>query len=211
MGHHAAASVLLEIDFYYFMLWGQVRLAAELHELLQGRIGDRGLLRASLNNLDLCYRSLGDDPRTIEHCEQSLAVGREIGAAYSQAIALTNLGDLYRDTGNGARANRYRQEAVGLADATGNAKNGTEAPLGPVLGDLFAGDLVVAQGVIEAAQEHDYPESPATVWATSGGHTATAEAGRRGGDCKRPQDTRRLGRGRRRGDLAPVRRAAAAE
>ncbi|MCP4256134.1 MAG: hypothetical protein GY774_01245 [Planctomycetes bacterium] len=32
-----AAGVLLEIDFYYLLLWGHYRTMAMLHERLQGR------------------------------------------------------------------------------------------------------------------------------------------------------------------------------
>jgi tetratricopeptide (TPR) repeat protein len=102
--YDAAASVLLEIDFDYLLLWGHTRLAAELHERLEGRLTDRELMQRSCHTLGLCYRSLGDYRRAIDHHEQSLAIAREIGDRQGEGSSLGSLGNCYYSLGDYRRA-----------------------------------------------------------------------------------------------------------
>ena len=56
--YDTAGWVLGEIDFNYLLLWGHVRLMAELHERLQGKLTDPRLKTTSLGNLGTCLLSL---------------------------------------------------------------------------------------------------------------------------------------------------------
>ena len=118
--YDAAASVLLEIDFDYLMLWGHSRLAAELHERLKGRLTDRELIRASCINLGICYYSLGDYRRAIDHHEQSLAIAREIGDRQGEGVALGNLGICYYSLGDYPRAIDHHEQALAIAREIGD-------------------------------------------------------------------------------------------
>lgn len=89
--YDTALDVLLEIDSDYLMLWGHFRIVLEYHQRLQGKIEDDHLKSASLTNLGLCYESLGDHQKAVEHHRQYLDISREIGDRLGEANALTNL------------------------------------------------------------------------------------------------------------------------
>src|SRR5262249_1300100 len=57
--YDTAASVLLEVDFGYLFLWGHYRLMVELHERLQGKLGDPELEQNSVGNLGSAYYRMG--------------------------------------------------------------------------------------------------------------------------------------------------------
>ena len=57
--YDTAASVLLEIDFDYLLLWGHYRLVAELHERIQGKLNDPRLQQQSIGSLGFAYSQMG--------------------------------------------------------------------------------------------------------------------------------------------------------
>jgi tetratricopeptide (TPR) repeat protein len=90
--YDTAASVLLEIDGEYLLLWGHYRLMAEMHERLQGKIGDLFLKLRSLNNRGLSADSTGQVQKAIDCYEEALPVARELKnrkpkAQYSATLA----------------------------------------------------------------------------------------------------------------------------
>ncbi len=120
--YDAAASVLLEIDSDYLLLWGHARLAADLHERLKGHLTDRKLMHSSSINLGICYYSLGDYPRAIDYYQQSLAIAREIGNRQGEGAALGNLGNCYYRLGDFPRAIDYYQQSLAIAREIGNRR-----------------------------------------------------------------------------------------
>lgn len=63
--YDTAASVLLEIDFDYLLLWGHFRLMTQLHEQLQGKISNSTLKQNSVGNLGSAYFDLGQYQQAI--------------------------------------------------------------------------------------------------------------------------------------------------
>jgi tetratricopeptide (TPR) repeat protein len=118
--YDAAASVLLEIDFDYLLLWGHARLVAELHERLEGRLTDRELMPSSRIGLGTCYSSLGDYRRAIDHYEKSLAIAREIGDRQGEGTALGNLGTCYSSLGDYRRAIDHYEKSLAIAREIGD-------------------------------------------------------------------------------------------
>jgi tetratricopeptide (TPR) repeat protein len=118
--YDAAASVLLEIDFDYLLLWGHVRDAAQLHERLRGHLGDARLRGASLNNLGVCYFSLGQYTRAMEHYEQTLTIARAIGDRGGEGSALSGLGLCYDSLGQYARAIEHHEQHLAIAREVGD-------------------------------------------------------------------------------------------
>ena len=125
--YDAAASVLLEIDFDYLLLWGHARLAAELHERLKGHLTDRELMQSHLGNLGICYYSLGDYRRAIDHHEQSLAIAREIGDRRGEGAALGNLGSCYSSLGDYRRAIDHHEQSLAIAREIGDRRGEGDA------------------------------------------------------------------------------------
>ncbi|MFB3133490.1 MAG: AAA family ATPase, partial [Rhodothermales bacterium] len=72
--YDTAASVLLGIDFDYLLLWGHVRLMAQLHERLSDRLNDPSLKSRSVGNLGTAYRSMGQIEKAVNCYEQALAI-----------------------------------------------------------------------------------------------------------------------------------------
>ena len=118
--YDAAASVLLEIGFDYLLLWGHVRLAAEMHERLQGHLTDRELMLSSYGNLGLCYYRLGDYRRAGDHHQQALAIARDIGDRQGEGAVLGNLGLCYDSLGDYRRAIDHHQQALAIARDIGD-------------------------------------------------------------------------------------------
>jgi tetratricopeptide (TPR) repeat protein len=118
--YDTALGVLLEIDFNYLMLWGHSRIVREYHHRLQGKIEDESLKKDSLNNLGLCYDSLGDYQKAIEHHQQQLDIAREIGDRQGEANSLGNLGLCYDSLGDYQKAIEHHQQQLDIAREIGN-------------------------------------------------------------------------------------------
>ncbi len=132
--YNLAAEVLLEIDFNYLLLWGYYRLVTELHERLQGQLGDLRLKMDSVGNLGTVYRNIGRYQQAITCYEQALAIAREVGDRPNEGVWLGNLGNCYADLGQTARAIDYYKEALAIAREVGNRLNE-----GTCLGNLGSG------------------------------------------------------------------------
>ena len=78
--YDTAASVLLDIDFDYLLLWGHARRVVELHERRpEESSSDDGPNGSSLGNLGTAYAQIGRIRDAIECGEQALAIARETG------------------------------------------------------------------------------------------------------------------------------------
>ena len=120
--YDTAASLLLEFDFDYLFLWGHYRLMIELHELLQGKISDRGLATTSVGNLGAAYYRLGQVHRAISFYEKALRLSRERKDRWNEGIWLGNLGTAISDLGQNARAIEYYEQALMIHREVGNQK-----------------------------------------------------------------------------------------
>jgi tetratricopeptide (TPR) repeat protein len=127
--YNTAASVLLEIDFDYLLLWGHFRLMIELHEKLQGEIRDSRLKENSAGNLGTAYRNIGQARTAIIWSEKALAIAREEKNRGDEGVWLGNLGLAYSDLGDTRRAITFYEQALAIAREIGD-KRGEGADLG---------------------------------------------------------------------------------
>ena len=118
--YDTAASVLLDIDFDYLLLWGHARRVVELHERLRGKLSDAWLNGSSLGNLGTAYAQIGRIRDAIECGEQALAIARETGNRNSEGTWLGNLGNRYADLGQTQQAIAHYEQALAIARETGN-------------------------------------------------------------------------------------------
>jgi tetratricopeptide (TPR) repeat protein len=120
--YDTAAQVLLGIDFDYLLQWGHYRLAAGLHERLQGHLDDPWTNAMSKNSLGQNYYLLGQFTRAIGLFEQALAIDRETGSRVGEATDLGNLANGYADLGQIARAVELYEQALAIARETGDRR-----------------------------------------------------------------------------------------
>ena len=120
--YDAAASVLLEIDFDYLLLWGHAQFALNLHERLKGHLTDRELMSSHLGNMGVCCSRLGDYRRAIDHQEQHLAIAREIGDRRREGAALVNLGVYCSRLGDYRRAIDHQEQSLAIAREIGDRR-----------------------------------------------------------------------------------------
>jgi len=118
--YDTAASVLLDFDFDYLLLWGHYRLMVELHQRLQGKLTVPYLKQFSLSNLGSCYFNLGDFRRAIDLYEQAQTIAREIGDRSSEAVHLGNLSSCYFNLGETRRAIDLNEQALTIAREIGD-------------------------------------------------------------------------------------------
>jgi tetratricopeptide (TPR) repeat protein len=121
--YDTAASVLLDIDFDYLLLWGHARRVVELHERLRGKLSDSWLNGSSLVNLGIAYAQIGRISDAIECGEQALAIARETGNRNDEGLWLGNLGSSYADLGQTQQAIAHYEQALAIARETGNRNN----------------------------------------------------------------------------------------
>jgi tetratricopeptide (TPR) repeat protein len=133
--YDTAARVLLDIDFDYLLLWGHFRLMMDLHQRLQGQIGDSTLQRISVGNLGQAYAAMGRVREAITCYEAALASAREIGDRRGEGAWLGSLGNAYRALGEVRRAIEYHEQALAIARAIGD-RRGEGAGLGS-LGNAY--------------------------------------------------------------------------
>ncbi len=134
--YDTAASVVLEIDGEYLLLWGHYRLMVEMHEKLQGKISDADLKRQSVGNLGQALAAIGNTRRAISCYEQALANARERKNRQAEGVWLGNLGNAYSALGETRRAIQFYEQALAIDREIGD-KRGEGAGLGN-LGNRYA-------------------------------------------------------------------------
>jgi tetratricopeptide (TPR) repeat protein len=139
--YDTAASVLLEIDFDYLLLWGHYRLMLELHERLQGKLTDPDLEQASTGNLGTALWPMGQYRRAIACYEKALAIVRRLEDRQSEGAWLGNLGNCYYSLGEVRRAIDLYEQALAidreLGDRQGEARHlGNQGPCYLSLGEV---------------------------------------------------------------------------
>jgi tetratricopeptide (TPR) repeat protein len=120
--YDTAAQVLLDIDFDYLIRWGHYRLAVEMHQRLQGHLGDPETAAGSKNNLGHCHRLLGKFRRAIDLLEQALAINRKASNRSGQSSNLGNLGICHHELGQIARAIDLFEQALAIDDDIGDQR-----------------------------------------------------------------------------------------
>lgn len=118
--YDSAAAVLLEIDFDYLFLWGYVRLAAELHERLQGKISDPELASFSVGNFGGAYKMMGQYRGAIDCYEAALRLARAGEDRWSEGACLGNLGVCYAELGQTERAIDCYEQALAIRREVGD-------------------------------------------------------------------------------------------
>ena len=118
--YDAAGEVLIEIDSTYLLVWGFYRQVAELHERLQGRLGEPRLKQASMRNLGSSKTSIGQYQQAITCYEQALVTARELGDQFEAKAALSDLGWCYGELGRTAQAIDYSEQALSIAHELGD-------------------------------------------------------------------------------------------
>jgi tetratricopeptide (TPR) repeat protein len=146
--YDTAAAVLADIDFGYLQKWGHYRLAAEMHERLNGRLHEPWWRMVNAGNLGSSYVMLGRTQEAIEHYQQALAIARETGNRSSEGTLLGNLGNSYAGLGRTQEAIEHYQQALAIARETGNRSSE-----GTALGNL--GNRYRDLGKTQKAIEHD--------------------------------------------------------
>ena len=121
--YDTAASVLLEIDFDYLLLWGHYRLMIDLHEKLEGKISDKEFFRVSNNNIGSAYLMIGKLDSAIKHYEQSLEFAQTDTAKQHEEAALGNLGAAHYGLGNPSKAIQYWQQQSDIAIEINNRRD----------------------------------------------------------------------------------------
>jgi tetratricopeptide (TPR) repeat protein len=145
--YDTAAKVLGDIDFDYLQLWGHYRLAAEMHERLDGRLTNHYWQMVTANALGNSYSTMGQTERAIEHYQQALAMARETRDRSCEGSALGNLGASYAALGRTERAIELTQQALAIAREMGDRRSE-----GSALGNL--GSIYRRLGQPERAIEH---------------------------------------------------------
>jgi len=118
--YDTAASVLLEIDFDYLMLWGHYRLMTQLHEKLQGKISDSVSKQNSVGILGSAYWSMGQIQQAIACYEKALEYAREKNDQSGEGSWLGGLGICYSELGETRRAIDFVEQALEIARETGD-------------------------------------------------------------------------------------------
>ena len=130
-----AAAVLDDID-EYLQRWGHYRLAAGMHERLNGMLADPYWQMVNAGALGNCFATLGQTQTAIEYTQQALAIARETGNRINEGLWLGNLGASYADRGQTQKAIEHYQQALAIARETGD-RDGEGTQLGN-LGGRYA-------------------------------------------------------------------------
>jgi tetratricopeptide (TPR) repeat protein len=118
--YETAAAVLQDVDHQYLQPWGHYRTLVDMHRRVRGRIANTLLNAALLDNLGLCYYSLGEYKQAIELHTQALTTFRDMGIRVSESIALANLGLCHDMLGNHRQAIDLHTQALAIARALGD-------------------------------------------------------------------------------------------
>lgn len=73
-----------------------------------------------LGNLGLCYQTLGELPKAIDHHQRALAINEQIGRLEGQANQLVNLGICYWTLGHISKAIESHQRALTIHEQIGS-------------------------------------------------------------------------------------------
>jgi tetratricopeptide (TPR) repeat protein len=84
-------------------------------------------LSSELGNLGLCHASLGDYQQAIDLHTQALAIARDTGHRNGEATSLAYLGRALLESGDARRGVTLLEQAVSIADATGNIEPAVKA------------------------------------------------------------------------------------
>ena len=95
--------------------------------------------------------------------EQSLAIARQIGDRYGEALTLADLGNAHGDLEAWSQAVDYSRQAIDVADAISSVQAQSEAYYVLAKIQLLAGELPAAQQAAIAARDHDYPPDRAAL------------------------------------------------
>ena len=116
---------------------------------------------STLHSLGYAHHHLGHYSLALDCYQQSLALQRELGDRYSQAVVLTYLGDTWKLNGNIGAARGAWQQALDIIDNLHPAVGGGPAPqrldIGQVRDLLPRPSAIVraVEGPVEATREHD--------------------------------------------------------
>jgi len=148
-----AASVLLDIDFDFLILWGHIRYTVELHERLQGHLSDPWIRSSALNNLGTCYFNLAMSQPAANCHRQALAISYATGDRQGEAVGLNNLAGCSYMLGEVTQASDFYRQALSIhrdiGDRLGEAANLT----GLANCYLWRSDYAVAEGYYQQALE----------------------------------------------------------
>ena len=122
--YDTAAQVLLAIDGY-LTRWGHARLTIQMHERLQGHLGDPWINAACNIMLGTCYRQIGQILRAIDLQQEALATFRQTGHRPGEAAALGSLGVCRYQLGQIAQAIDLYEQALAIDRQIG--ERGSEA------------------------------------------------------------------------------------
>src|SRR5690606_20460246 len=84
------------------------------------KTGERDITAATINNMGVAQRRLGQDRQALKSWEEALRIRREIRDHAGIASTLTNLANLASNKGDHKKATAYYEEALALTRKTGN-------------------------------------------------------------------------------------------
>jgi tetratricopeptide (TPR) repeat protein len=145
--YDTAATVLLEFDFDYLLLWGHYGLMTDLHERLQGRITDPQIAASSVGNLGSAYYRIGRLEQAINCVEGALRVSRENHDREAEGALLANLAACVGEIGQTARAIDLSEQALLACREVGNRRGEAAS-----LSHLGAQSAIMGQ----LTRAHDY-------------------------------------------------------
>ncbi|HEY9152088.1 MAG TPA: tetratricopeptide repeat protein [Anaerolineales bacterium] len=118
--YDSAASVLLEIDFDYLLLWGHYRLMIDMHLHVKDKITDKTLLMGNLNGLGLANQFIGNNKESVIFYDQGLEVAHESKDRSWQGSILGNLGNTYVYLGDTRKAIECYEQALIISREIGD-------------------------------------------------------------------------------------------
>jgi tetratricopeptide (TPR) repeat protein len=142
--YKTAAYVLLNIDSVLFN-WGAYSQMVEMHERLEGKLGNTYLEASIVSNLGSSYRSTGRLQKAITCHEKALKLFRDSKSRRGEGACLGNIGSCYIDMGQTARAIDYYEQALAIAREIGSRQG--EAIRLSNLGGCYIGLGLTAQAI----------------------------------------------------------------
>lgn len=155
--YDTAAQVLEDIDFNYLHVWGHYRMLGGLHGRNHGRITDLALNAGHLGSFGFCRYSLGEYWQAIDLHTQALGITRDIGGRYGKGNALDHQGRALLMAGDARQAVTLLEQAVSIADVTGDIEPAVEARSWLARACLQLGDPAAALAATTARRELPYP------------------------------------------------------
>jgi tetratricopeptide (TPR) repeat protein len=124
--YDGAYGVLRPIDSEYLHPWGHYALVVEMGEKLLGRLPDDGWQVDILGSVGRACRALGEIERTVELCEEALAIACKIGDRQREGMQLGNLGRAYIPIGELEQAMEFDKQALDIAREIGDRRRESE-------------------------------------------------------------------------------------